>query len=59
MERVEDQIRKTAEAVTIFKSENMFNVSLGQTMFIFDYLSIDHDLDEKLEYNVIYRKDRG
>ena len=40
------------------KSDNMFRLFLGKKMYIVDFLRINQESDDKLEFNLLYRKSR-
>ena len=56
MEKLEEQIRKTVTLTSQFRSDNMYRLSLGETMHIIDIVSIDQESDEKLEFNLYFKK---
>ena len=52
-------MQKTAKSINQFKSDNMFRISLGLSVYILDFMSIDQESEDKLEFNMIYRKVDG
>ena len=56
LEKLEEQIRKTVTLTSQFRSDNMYRLSLGESMHIIDIVSIDQESDEKLEFNLFFKR---